>query len=254
MAVKATDNNKRFTLSRNSKNLRRETQRQYLAVKEWRSLQHAKSLPLCPEALIPNFQRASCWLCLLSFRYIKTFHYVQTSETACGICSKISLLKSTPLPKKGPEIRGENLPLTEMRGNLCSVQSFRGTHTEIVCVHMAVCGFPSVFSCEINMYWKCVSLNERQERKLLESSKHCLLRHREVRAKQPLKSWCRPVKLLCVCVSAAGVCTFKGMYLRACFGDLCVWMLPTSVAVHAVSSHALFGSAWCPRTECGLSD
>lgn len=61
-----------------------------------------------------------------------------TSETACGICSKISLLKS---PKKGPEIRGENLPLTEMRGNLCTVESFRGSHNvcvQIVCVHMAV--------------------------------------------------------------------------------------------------------------------
>lgn len=33
-AVKATDNNKRFTQSRNSKNLSSETQRQYLAVKE----------------------------------------------------------------------------------------------------------------------------------------------------------------------------------------------------------------------------
>lgn len=49
-----TDNNKRFTLSRNSKNLRRETQRQYLAVKEWRSLQHAKSLPLCPRSFDPK--------------------------------------------------------------------------------------------------------------------------------------------------------------------------------------------------------
>lgn len=163
---------------------------------------------------------------------------------------RLVYLKAPPSPKKGPEIRGENLPLTEMRGNLCSVQSFRGTHTEIVCVHMAVCGFPSVFSCEINMYWKCVSLNERQERKLLESSKHCLLRHREVRAKQPLKSWCRPVKLLCVCLQR--VCVL----LRACIWGLvlviCVFECCPSVLRQ--QSHFIWVSLVPEETECGLSD
>lgn len=55
----------------------------------WKSDDHSNMLNLClcaPKALMPNFQRASCWVCLLLFRYIKTFHYVQTSETACGIC------------------------------------------------------------------------------------------------------------------------------------------------------------------------
>lgn len=53
--------------------------------------------------------------------------------------------------KKVSEIRGENLPLTEMRGNLCTVKSFQGSPSvcvQIVCVHMAVfCVFLSVFCC-----------------------------------------------------------------------------------------------------------
>lgn len=135
MAVKATDNNKRFTLSRNSKNLGRETQRQYLAVKEWRSLQHAKSLPLCPEALIPNFQRASCWVCLLLFRYIKTFHYVQTSERACGIYSKISLLKSPP--KKVPKSEGKTFHWQRWEV-ICAVVWWQ-SHTDCVCAYGCLC-------------------------------------------------------------------------------------------------------------------
>ncbi len=53
-------------------------------------------------------------------------------------------------PKKGPEIRGENLPLTEMRGNLCMVESFRGSQSvciQIECVHVACVHVSRVSQC-----------------------------------------------------------------------------------------------------------
>lgn len=39
-------------------------------------------------------------------------------------------------PKKGPKIRGENLPLTEMRGNLCSRLV---AITDCVCAYGCLC-------------------------------------------------------------------------------------------------------------------
>lgn len=52
--------------------------------------------------------------------------------------------------KKVPDIRGENLPLTEMRGNLCRVESFQHCSSlciQTVCVYLAVPFFPSMCVC-----------------------------------------------------------------------------------------------------------
>lgn len=102
-AVKATDNNKRFTRSGNWKKSGGEAERQYFsAVKEWRWLQQAKSLPLCPRGFDPQLPEVGC---VCSYWWILRLAIMCRLQTESVVFAQRLVYLKGP-EKIAPKIRG----------------------------------------------------------------------------------------------------------------------------------------------------